>query len=255
MSVTAPETYADWTLVPSHVDAEALHDFSIVFLSGGWPEDLRRLLAGLRKHCSHLDYEIVGAANNSAEVAEALDEEGLSGIAFSQHVGYGGGMNALLRRALGRIVVTADTSIEPTGDFLTPIRDVLFNRTVGIVGKWGLLSHDLRDFHEETGGEVDAMQGYLAAFRRDELASLSLFYDPKYRFYRHADIDFSLRWRDAGFRIVAIDLPLERHSHREWDALSEDQRKSRSRDNHARLMRAWRDRTDLLTGRAPHHHH
>jgi cysteinyl-tRNA synthetase len=88
------------------------------------------------------------------------------------------------------------------------------------------------------------------AFRREDVTA-GLLFDPKFKFYRNADIDFSLRWRAAGHRLVAAALPLERHTHREWAALGEQERERKSRDNFARLLRSWRDRTDLLTGRAP----
>ena len=101
-------------------------------------------------------------------------------------------------------------------------------------------------------GEVDALQAYWLAFRRSDVRP-ELLFDPKFTFYRNADIDFSLRWRAAGHRLVAAPLPLERHTHREWEALGDIERDRKSRDNFARVLRSWRDRTDLLTGRSGAH--
>jgi len=53
--------------------------------------------------------------------------------------------------------------------------------------------------------------------------------------------------REAVGEVVAY---LERHAHREWEALGDHERERKSRDNFARVLRSWRDRTDLLTGRA-----
>jgi len=80
-----------------------------------------------------------------------------------------------------------------------------------MAGVWGLLSADLRSFEEATAGEVDALQAYWLAFRRSDVRS-ELLFDPKFTFYRNADIDFSLRWRAAGHRLVAAPLTLERHT-------------------------------------------
>src|SRR2546421_733048 len=139
--------------------------------------------------------------------------------------------------------------LEPLGDVLEPTAEILADPAVGMTGVWGLLSADLRSFEEATGGEVDALQAYWLGFRRSDVRS-ELLFDPKFTFYRNADIDFSLRWRAAGYRLVAAPLPLERHTHREWEALDDHERERKSRDNFSRVLRRWRDRTDLLTGRS-----
>src|SRR3972149_6903855 len=46
-------------------------------------------------------------------------------------------------------------------------------------------------------GEVDAVEGYLMAFRRDLLSEIGLL-DEKYRFYRHLDLDLSFAARTKG---------------------------------------------------------
>lgn len=242
--------------VPSCLHGEPSRDFSIVTLTAGWPEDLERLVAGLATHCSATDYEVVALANVSGEAASAIERLAqahgdVHGVHFSQRVGYGGGINAGIGQSRGEVVVVADTSIEPVGDFLSPLSRALCDPSVGLLGPWGLLTADMRRFREETTGEVDAMQGYCMAFRRSDLATVGLL-DTKYTFYRNADLDYSLRWRDCGFRIRALPLPLRRHAHREWESLTEEQRQRKSRDNFARFLRRWRDRSDLLTGRAGH---
>lgn len=255
----ALETYSDPNLVPSLLDEPASRDFSIVTLASGWPGDLERLHESLVSFCGESDFELVAASNNSPEVEEALgriskDDQRLRGINFSQHVGYGAGINSAILRSRGKIVIVLDTSVEATGDFLAPLALSLEDEEVGLAGPWGLVSRDLRHFDEKTSGEVDAMQAYCMAFRRAEVTSVGLF-DSKYKFYRNADIDYSLSWKDKGFKVLALALPLERHEHREWDALQGAQRDAKSRDNFARLLRRWGERTDLLTGRADPHPH
>ena len=76
--------------------------------------------------------------------------------------------------------------------------------------------------------------------------------DPKFRFYRIADIDFSFRLRDRGgiARGVA-GLPLERHEHRLWEATPAPERDRLSRRNLYRFLDRWRTRFDLVVGRDP----
>jgi len=252
-------TFSDPNHVPSLLQQPATCDVSVLTFSGGWPEDLRRLAAGLASGSPAVDYEVLASANASPAVEAAIGDLAAAdprvrGLSFSQHVGFGAGRNAGILQARGSVVVVADTSVEPTGDALTPLIERLADPALGLAGAWGLVSADLRSFEEvpgsEGGGEVDALQAYWIAFRRAALTP-DLLFDPKFTFYRNADIDLSLRWRAAGFRVEAVDLPLVRHAHREWEALGPEERERKSRDNFARLLRRWRERSDLLTGRAP----
>lgn len=245
-------TVSDPNLLAPRLGEAPACAFSVLTLNAGWPEDLRRLAAALDATSTGVDYELLAASNASEVVAGTIEElaaadERVRGLAFTQRVGFGAARTAALGQARGRIVVVADTSVEPTGDALSPLAGLLDDPGVGLVGRWGLRSSDLREFAEVTSGEVDALQAYWMACRRDDLVRVGGF-DPKFKFYRNADIDWSLRWRAAGFRLLAAGLPLDRHSHREWEAMSPPERDRRSRDNFARLLRTWRDRTDLLVG-------
>lgn len=235
--------------VPSRLNETERVDLSVVTLMDGGVEDLKRLHESLVGSLGSMSWEHVIVSNASDEIDTYLEEEeaDVVGVSFSQHVGFAAGINAGLVQAAGHLVAVVDPSVEATGDPWEPMRITLEDETVGIVGPWGLVTSDLREFEEATEGDVDAMQAYFMGFRRDDLNRVGLF-DPKFKFYRHADIDFSLSWKDAGYRIVVLSLPLRRHEHRAWEALPPDQREKKSRENHARLMRRWRDRTDLLVG-------
>jgi cysteinyl-tRNA synthetase len=63
-------------------------------------------------------------------------------------------------------------------------------------------------------------------------------FDPKFRFYRNADLDYSYRVRAAGLRtIVDPSLPLVRHEHRLWENTAD--RDELSQANFARFRRHW----------------
>jgi len=166
-------------------------------------------------------------------------------------LGSAAGLNVVLKQARGRYVVTLDTSVEVKGDIFTPLRELLDDSRVGIAGRWGVTSEDLRSFEEaEASGDVDAVEGYLMAFRRDLVNETGLL-DEKYRFYRHLDLDFSLAARTLGYRLV-IDtgLPVVRHEHLEWAATPEEERDRLSKRNFYRFLRKWGERSDLLVVQA-----
>jgi GT2 family glycosyltransferase len=245
----ALEPFADPHRVPSRLGEPPSRAFSVVVVSAGWPADLERLAASLARYCDGTDYELVVVANASpalAAAAQALAEGGapVRGLAFTQHVGWAAAANAGITQSAGRIVVLALTSVEASGDFLTPLAGALADEAVGLAGPWGLRTADLRTFEECTAGTAHAVQGYCMAFRRADVGRVGLI-DPGYKFYRNADIDWSFQWLDHGFSLRTLNLSLWRHEHREWEELEAAQRERKSRDNFARFLRRWRDRQDL----------
>jgi cysteinyl-tRNA synthetase len=143
-----------------------------------------------------------------------------------------------------------DTSVELTGDAVGPLISALADTSVVVAGPFGLrAAAGIKEFEENPGPEVDAIEGYCMAFRRADALAVREF-DPKFRFYRIADIDFSFRLRERGGAARAMpDLPVRRHEHRVWESTPEAERERLSRRNFYRFLDRWRDRGDLLVGR------
>ena len=142
-----------------------------------------------------------------------------------------------------------DGSVEPEGDVFGPLERALEDPSVGVCGPFGISTDDLREFHDSDGigpdREVDAIEGYLMAFRRDVLRDVGLF-DEKFRWYRTADIECSFRVRDAGYRAVLVDVPVRRHEHRVYHSTPPAERDRLSKRNYYRFLERFRDRFDLL---------
>ena len=148
------------------------------------------------------------------------------------------------------MVVIADGSVEATGDVLTPLIRAMDDLTVGVTGPFGIVTDDLREFRPSEGPEVDAVEGYVLAFRR-ELIEAGVAFDPKFRFYRTADIEFSFQVKARGLRATVTPVPIRRHEHRMWTATPEEERARLSRRNFYRFLDRWRGRTDLLVKPPP----
>jgi GT2 family glycosyltransferase len=137
-------------------------------------------------------------------------------------------------------VIMIDTSVEISGDIFPKIRSLLEDETIGVVGRWGVVTEDMREFQEaQKSGDVDAVEGYLMAFRREVLREAGLL-DEKYRFYRHLDLDFSYAVRSKGYRaVIDTSLPVTKHDHVEWVATPPDERERLSKRNFYRFLRKW----------------
>lgn len=221
------------------------HAISFVALFDGWPEDVERFHASVARHVSG-EWELVvvdnpGHDEGSQRIA-ALDS--VLHVPLRDRVGFGAGRNLGLRLATATIVCVVDTSVELTGDVLGPLRTHLADESVGLVGRWGVSSHHGFHFEESDGPEVDAVEGYFMAMRRSDLTRTGMF-DPKFRFYRNADLDFSFQVRATGLQtIVDPSLPLVRHEHRLWENTPD--RDELSRKNFFRFRDHWADRKDLF---------
>ena len=150
-------------------------------------------------------------------------------------------------------MILLDSSVEPTGDFVTPLAVVLDDPGVALTGGWGIVSDDLRHFEDAPPGEVDAIEAYCLAFRREDFATRGPF-DERFRFYRNLDIWWSLVLRDEGEgtaprRAIALaDLPLTRHEHLGYASLPPDERDRQSKRNFYRIIDRFGSRRDLLIG-------
>jgi hypothetical protein len=223
-------------------------DFSIHWIVEGWPHDVVRGMEGFRRH--HPDERLQMVVIDTTRAEPALWPRDAEVSLCEPELGWAAARNAGLGRAAAPIVVVVDGSVEPAGDILTPLREVLADPAVGVVGPFGLVTQDLRDFQESEGPEVDAIEGYLMAFRREVLTGAGLF-DEGFRFYRAADLDLSFRIKDRGLQARVVALPVIRHEHRVWATTPEAERERLSKRNFYRFLDRWKDRFDLCVASKP----
>lgn len=228
--------------VESLLGEEPTHDFSVQWLVQGWPEDVLRGVRSFESFAGEFSVQNVvvdAAGTHPSYFPSSVDE-----VPLEDDFGWGADRNAGLRRATGRIIVVVDGSIEATGDVFTPLAEALAQPSVGLTGPYGIVTDDMREFSESGGPDVDAVEGYLMAFRREILDEAGMF-DEKFKFYRSADIEYSFRVKDTGRRAIVTPLPVSRHEHRMWNNTSEDERARLSKRNFYRFLERWRGRMDL----------
>jgi hypothetical protein len=257
--------------VPSRLGEPATLAATLVIRATDAPEDLTRLLDGLRRHAPEgTQVVLVADAPSAAQTAtlEAPDgpaTEPIAGLAPEviwtvDRLGHAGAANTGLRRSLGRTVVLVDSSVEPTGDIVTPLVRALDDPSAAVVGERGLTSTDLRHFSEALAGEVDAIDGSLMAFRRDDFVARGPL-DERFGTGKHLDTWWSFVLRDdAGTtgprRAVRVDaLPLVRHEPRDDASIPDDQRVRLDKRAFYRFIERFGSRRDLLVahgkGRRP----
>ena len=228
----------------------------MVLVATDWPSDVQRAVDAVRATSPAGTSIVVVADAPSDEQAAALDAldrdtDDVEVTWTTERLGQGAATNIGIRRASGPLVVLMDTSVEPTGDVITPLARALDDPSVAVAGGWGITSRDLRTFEDAPAGDVDAIEGYLMAFRRADAADRGPL-DERFRFYRNLDIWWSLALRDEGEgstprRAVRVaDVPAVRHEHRGWASLPDEERTRQSKRNFYRIIDRFGSRRDLL---------
>ena len=226
---------------------------TMLTLVHGWPADAERWLDGVEAHSAAHDYEALLADNSGdPEVAASLAlrrGERARVLTIEPPEGWAEAANRALEAATGETVVLFDPGVELRGDVAGPLLEALDRPRVAVAGAFGVRCEGrIGHFHTTEGPVVDAIEGYVLAFRRQQALDAGGF-DRRFRFYRLADFElcFKLRDRLGGDAVVVPGLPVERHEHRLWEALDEEERERRSRRNYYRLLDLWGKREDLIT--------
>ena len=253
--------YGASSSVPSRLEEPPVGTATVVLIATEWPGDVDRALVGVARHAPAGTSLVIVADAPDEPQADALDVlEGRGSVGnlpvdvvwTSARLGHGAATNIGIRRGSAPVVILLDPSVEPTGDLVTPLVEALEDPTVAVTGGWGIVSGDLRKFEDAPAGDVDAIEGYVQAFRRSDAARLGPL-DEHFRFYRNLDIWWSLVLRDgegdgsAPRRAVAVEgLPATRHEHRGWSSLPEVERDRQSKRNFYRIIDRFGSRYDLL---------
>lgn len=231
--------------LPDRSAADDAPGVTVSLVVDGWPDDVRRCVASLLVHTAArillLDNGDVGGAGAAVHELASAAPDRVTGWHVEQPAGWAAARTALLRADDAAVQVWAEPSVEATDDVITPLVAALDALDVGAAGPYGVvLAEDWLSFSDATPGNVDALNGYLVAFRRAALLAVGGPH-PKARYYRNADLELGLALRDAGWRVVMTPpVPLTLHRHRGYHDTDPAYRDRESKRNYDRLLQRFR---------------
>ena len=186
--------------MPSRAEEPPTGLATVILVATDWPADLERALAGLRAHGPDGLQIVVVADGPSPEqdaALEALEADDTEVVRTSERLGPGGG----------------DQHRHPAGGGggrRRPRHQRRADRRRRDAARRGARRPDGRGrrrlghrqrrpaaVREAPAGDVDAIEGYAIAFRRDDAIARGPL-DERFRFYRNLDIWWSLVLRDEG---------------------------------------------------------
>lgn len=222
-------------------------DASVIVVNFNGRPLLERCLPRVGSACEGLEHELLVVDNGSTDGSAELVASAFPGavwLALGQNLGYAAAANAGMRAARGRIVVLMNNDVElAAGSVARAVRYLDAHPDAGLVGFRlenpdgslqpsgrrcpGLLATVLshwrlvRETYREPGrdydaiADVDEVSGACLAARASLAAIVGLM-DERFFFY-YEDVDWCVRVRAAGFRVVYLPEAVAVHA---WGATS-----------------------------------
>ena len=184
------------------------------------------------------------------DLAAQLDERTFI-AQIQEGVGWAEAANALLKFAPSDYIVIMDPSTRFLGDAITPALELLETGEWAAVGwRGGLVNvaDEWRSVDDKGPGEVDVLFSYFLALNRESAIECGGF-NNRAIYYRNADIEFSLRLRQAHGHLIQLDLPLEQARHHGYYDTDPAFRDEQSKKNYDRILERFRGKNEILVAR------
>ncbi len=230
---------------------------AIILVIDGWPEDVRTCLSALTAYMPADAAVVAIDCGNVESVGIVLEEmaqrdERVHVFHVAQMLaesGWAGAVQCGIDLADSRFIGVMDVSTIWEGDALTPMLTVFDNPAVALTGWRGVnvnVEDEWRSFTDASAGSVDAVLGYFMLMRTSVARDIGP--NSKARFYRNADMEWSLAIRSAGHDAVipAIELPLRQDRHHGYHDSEPEYRDQQSKKTYDRLLKTYRGKNNIL---------
>jgi hypothetical protein len=189
-------------------------------------------------------------SGDPAELVEEIDLQ-FQAISITENFGWGENANALLKNISSKFLVIMDPSTRFTGNAMSLVSAELSKGEYSAIGwRGGLVNteDEWRSVDDKGAGEVDVLFSYFLALNIADATNAGGF-NNRAIYYRNADIEFSLRLRQANGRLLQMDLPLEQARHHGYYDADEEFREIQSKKNYDRILERFRGKNTILSPR------
>ena len=172
-------------------------------------------------------------------------------ISVNPGAAWGDCANVFLEKVQSKYVIIMDPSTRFTGDAITPVVQELEKGDYVAVGwRGGLVNteDEWRSVDDKGSGEVDVLFSYFMAFNRLAMIEVGGF-NPRAVYYRNADIEYSLKIRQAGGKLLQMELPLVQERHHGYHDVDPEYRDVQSKKNYDRILEKYRGKSAILSPR------
>jgi len=206
-------------------------------------------LASIDSILNSSDANLMVLINGKQENIEIPSNPRIEVIEVKQKLGWGNAINHLLSEITTKFVVIMDPSTTFKGDAITAAVKKTNEGFVAVGWRGGLVNveDEWRSVEDKGDGEVDVLFSYFMLVDREFAARVGA--NPSAKYYRNADLEFSLAIREAGGKLYQLDLPLEQGRHHGYHDVDPAYREKHSKENYNRILRRFRGKSDILSPR------
>ena len=223
-------------------------DIAITMIIDGFTADASETVRTIK---AHTDTPIIAlVSGDPAELVEEIDLQ-FQAISITENFGWGENANALLKNISSKFLVIMDPSTRFTGNAMSLVSAELSKGEYSAIGwRGGLVNteDEWRSVDDKGAGEVDVLFSYFLAVNIADATNAGGF-NNRAIYYRNADIEFSLRLRQANGRLLQMDLPLEQARHHGYYDADEEFREIQSKKNYDRILERFRGKNTILSPR------
>ena len=224
------------------------NDVTVGLIVEGFTEDAHETVKAIKAN-SDCAVAII-AIGDAGSLAEEIDKRTYL-VSVNPGAAWGDCASILLEKVASKYVIIMDPSTRFTGDAVTPVVDELEKGEYVAVGwRGGLVNTDdeWRSVDDKGSGEVDVLFSYFMAFNRLAMIEVGGF-NPRAVYYRNADIEYSLKIRQAGGKLLQMELPLVQERHHGYHDVDPEYRDVQSKKNYDRILEKYRGKSAILSPR------
>lgn len=177
---------------------------SVVVLTYNRLTSLKNTITSIQRHTS-IPYELLVVNNNSTDgTTEYLNGQlGIKAIHMPNNIGVVARNRAFVQ-ATGDLIAQVDDDVSLSSGWDTTITKYFENSNVGMVGVQGGLIHKWMDLsvHQHSNNYVDFLTGFFLVFK-----NCGLMYDEEFGKFWHEELDLSLQFKSAGYKLMVHTGP------------------------------------------------
>lgn len=206
-------------------------------------------LATIKSILHHSDAQLLILINGKQDSIDIPKDARVEVIEIKQKLGWANAINHLLSVIKTPYLVIMDPSTIFVGDAITPALKKIKEGFVAVGWRGGLVNieEQWRSVEDKGEGEVDVLFSYFMLVDRE--FALTVGANPSAKYYRNADLEFSLAMREAGGKLYQLDLELTQGRHHGYHDVDPAYREKHSKENYNRILRRFRGKSDILSPR------
>jgi hypothetical protein len=234
-------------------------EITVLLLVDGWLEDTKECVESLLKYSNEQTSILILDLANKEKVGNYLNEIAKSQSRVEvihisqslQEAGWANSINKLIEINENPYSVIMDLSSIISEDVVNKLMNK-FEEKVAAVGWKGALVNledQWRSVEDKGDGEVDILLSYFFVIKTDIAKKFPA--NSKAKFYRNADLEWSLMLRNEGFKLIAFsnDLKIEQKRHHGYHDSEPEYRDKESKKNYDRILQNFRGKTEILSPR------